>query len=251
MHASPETSREGSDAPVPQLVENVTDTLRILDLPIAEQVIVVPNISCSPCPSRSRVPEAAVSGSVGGSAELLCVSRSRSSAFQFLGVVFKVFSQYRVQQRRLPRWNAFLSRLWSRSLTFLLEVALGRGLPHQLVLQMRILLGGFPNIPPSSQKSAKLASHSSPRVPTSGSPSTPAAQLEVAPLPDSLEWVQLRDGNSGKTYCWNRRTRKSVWKPLPGVKVVWVGELTEEGRVRYWHRDTRVSALDLPPLPPG
>ena len=40
------------DALVPQLVENVTDTLRILDLPIAEQVIEVPKISCSPCPSR-------------------------------------------------------------------------------------------------------------------------------------------------------------------------------------------------------
>ena len=35
-------------------------------------------------------------------------------------------------------------------------------------------------------KNAKLASHSGPRVPASGSPSTPAAQLEVAPLPDSM-----------------------------------------------------------------
>ena len=35
----------------------VADTLRILDLPIAEQVMVVPKISCSPCPSRSLVPE--------------------------------------------------------------------------------------------------------------------------------------------------------------------------------------------------
>ena len=42
---------------VPQVVENVTDTLRILDLPIAEQVIEVPKISCSPCPSRFFVPE--------------------------------------------------------------------------------------------------------------------------------------------------------------------------------------------------
>ena len=46
------------DLPVPQMVENDTDTLlRILDFPIAEQVIEVPKISCSPCPSRSRVPE--------------------------------------------------------------------------------------------------------------------------------------------------------------------------------------------------
>ena len=46
------------DVPVPQMVENVTDTLlRILDFPIAEQVIEVPTISCSPCPSRSPIPE--------------------------------------------------------------------------------------------------------------------------------------------------------------------------------------------------
>ena len=44
------------DFPVPQMVGNVTDTLRILDHPIAEQVIEVPKIYCSPCPSRSVVP---------------------------------------------------------------------------------------------------------------------------------------------------------------------------------------------------
>ena len=45
------------DLPVPQTVDNVTDALRFLDLPLAEQVIKVPKISCSPCPSRSLVPE--------------------------------------------------------------------------------------------------------------------------------------------------------------------------------------------------
>ena len=44
------------DLPVPQVVENVTDTLRILDLLIAEQVIEVPKISCWRCPSRFLVP---------------------------------------------------------------------------------------------------------------------------------------------------------------------------------------------------
>ena len=38
-------------------------------------------------------------------------------------------------------WNAFLSGLSSRSLTFFLVVALGRVRPHLLMLQMRILLG--------------------------------------------------------------------------------------------------------------
>ena len=45
------------DLPVPQIGGDVTDTLRFLDFPIAEQVIDVPKISCSPCPSRSLVPE--------------------------------------------------------------------------------------------------------------------------------------------------------------------------------------------------
>ena len=41
----------------PQMVDYVADALRILDFPIAEQVIEVPKISCSPCPSRSPIPE--------------------------------------------------------------------------------------------------------------------------------------------------------------------------------------------------
>ena len=45
------------DLPVPQMVGDVTDTLRILDRPIAEQVIEVPMVSCSPCPSRSPIPK--------------------------------------------------------------------------------------------------------------------------------------------------------------------------------------------------
>ena len=58
-------------------------------------------------------------------------SPSRSSTLLLLRVVasglVKVFSQNRVQQQRLLLWNAFLSGLWSRSLTFLL---LGGGLGH-------------------------------------------------------------------------------------------------------------------------
>ena len=46
---------------------------------------------------------------------LLCGSRSRSSALQFLMVVVKVLSQDRVHQRLA---NAFLSELWSRSSFF-------------------------------------------------------------------------------------------------------------------------------------
>ena len=45
------------DAPVPQMVDYVAQALRLLDRPIAEQVITVPTVSCASCPSRSRVPE--------------------------------------------------------------------------------------------------------------------------------------------------------------------------------------------------
>ena len=101
--------------------------------------------------------------------------------------------------------------------------------------------GGFALFP--KLKNAKLASHSSPRV--------PAAQLEVAPLPDSVEWVRLRERHAGKTYFWNRRTNSTVWQAPAGVEVVWYGERDEEGGIWYWHRETRVSTFDLPPLPLG
>ena len=60
---------------------------------------------------------------------------------------------------------------------------------------------------------------------------------------DSIEWVKLMERNAGKTYYWNRRANSTVWKAPAGVEVVWVGEMTEEGEVWYWHRDTRVSTF--------
>ena len=45
------------DTPVLQLVDYEAEALRLLDRPIAEQVIAVPTVSCASCPSRSRVPE--------------------------------------------------------------------------------------------------------------------------------------------------------------------------------------------------
>ena len=105
---------------------------------------------------------------------------------------------------------------------------------------------GFFRTFPCPKKSAKLAPHSGSELLPESSPSTPAAQLE-----DSVEWVRLRDDNSGKAYYWNRRTFSTVWKSPPGVRVVWVGERNEEGGVYYWHRDTRVPTFILPPLPPG
>ena len=150
---------------------------------------------------------------------------SSSSTFQFLVVeapflVFMVFSQDSVQQRRLPG-NALLSGSWSRSLTLILvEVFLVHLL---LTLQMslaKVFFRTFPQI----KKSVKVAPHSGSELPPHPSSSTAAAQLE-----DSVEWVRLKDDKSGKPYYWNRHSFSTVWKPPPGVKVVWNSERNEEG----------------------
>ena len=183
---------------------------------------------------------------------------SSTSTFQFLVVeapflVFMVLSQDSVQHRCLPE-NAFLSGLWSRSLTlFLVEVFLVLSqvrvhllLTLQLVLKNALmnLVKGFFTLFPTIKKSAKVTSHPGSELPPHPSSWTAAAQLE-----DSVEWVRLREKHAGKTYFCNRRTNSRVWRA--GVEVVWYGEKDEVGSVWYWHRDTRVSTFDLPPLPPG
>ena len=134
----------------------------------------------------------------------------------------------------------------STSLIFPVEVfkvlALDRVHLHHLRLQLVFmvlqmgLVKEFFALFPKVKKSAQLASHSGSALLPESSPSTRAAQLE-----DSVEWAQLKDGNSGKPYYWNRRTFSTVWKPPSGVKVVWVGERNEEGGVWYTGTGSRVS----------
>ena len=45
------------DAPVPQMVDNPTDAFRVMDQPIAEQVIAAPKFVASSCPSREALRE--------------------------------------------------------------------------------------------------------------------------------------------------------------------------------------------------
>ena len=66
-------------------------------------------------------------------------------------------------------------------------------------------------------------------------------------MPVSTEWVQLSDGDAGKTNYCNRRTNSTVWKAPAGVEVVWVGSQDERGLRYFWHRVSRVSRYDLPP----
>ena len=69
-------------------------------------------------------------------------------------------------------------------------------------------------------------------------------------VPESVEWVQLLDPK-GKPYCWNRRAHATSWNPPEDTRVACVGEKGAGGEVWYWHKVTRVTRQDLPPLPPG
>ena len=90
------------DAPVPQMVEQLVDFFKDLDVEVPAQVIEVPKISQDIVPQRSGGPCSAGSGTAGGSADhciLLFASAdcgARALTFQFLVVVggllvFKVF----------------------------------------------------------------------------------------------------------------------------------------------------------------
>ena len=161
------------DLPMPQMVDYVADSLRILDFPIAEQFIEVPKISCSPCPSRFLVPEpqsaeqlVEVPTVLSPTRIALRIAEQIVDYSSSLVVVFKVFSHNRVQQRRLLLRYAILSGLSSRSLTFLLlVVALDGVLPHLLVCRVRQINGFFALFPVG--KSAASAAVPSPRVPAS------------------------------------------------------------------------------------
>ena len=146
------------DLLVPQMVGDVTDILRFLDFPIAELVIDVPKISCSPCPLRSLVPEPQTAEQL---VEVPTVLSPTRIALQIAEqIVDTPVPQGRGGKRRvqgfLPEQSSRaapsslerISELWSRSLTFLLlVVAWDTGLPRLLVLQMRILLGCFALFP--------------------------------------------------------------------------------------------------------
>ena len=138
-------------------------------------------------------------------------------------LVFMVFSQESVQHRCLPE-NAFLSGLWSISLT-LFQV--------EVFLVLMSLVKGFFRTFPQIKKSAKVTSHPGSELPPHSSSWTAAAQLE-----DSVEWVRLKDDNSGKPYT-------DALERLPGSHRLasrWCG--TAKGMRRDWSgtgTGTRVS----------
>ena len=114
------------DDPVPQTVKQQVDVLRFFNTlcPVSEQVDILCDVSVATHSWwnswwKCRRPYPTLRYFSG--------LWSSTSTFQFLLVegetlVFKVLSQNRVQPFRFLLQNAFLSGLWSRSLTFLLPV---------------------------------------------------------------------------------------------------------------------------------
>ena len=240
------------DGPVPLMVEQLVDVLQLLDalIPVAEQVIEVPKIiiECIPPRTSAREPQLA---------EQL-VEVPTIVSFSSLQRIMEQTVDIPVPQGggRHADLQGFLRGQSSTGAEQTVDIPggglqgsrPGQGSPASSSFQddadepREGVFRTFPLV----KKSAKVASHSGSALLPESSPSTPAAQLEV-----SVEWVRLRERHAGKTFYWNRRIRSTVWQAPAGVEVVWNGERNEDGGVWYWHRDTRVSTFDLPPLPPG
>ena len=235
------------DLPVPQMVDNVLDALRRLDLPIAEQVIDVPKISCSPCPSRCPIPEPQSAEQLVEVPTVLSptrialriaeqivdtpVPRGRGQGcvhgfLQEQSTTATPSAEERISERIVEQFSpSSVKRTSERieeQIVFLLQVvAWDTGLPHLLVLQMRILLGVFRTFP-RGKKSARASASPSAELPREVSSWTPAAYGETI---GADEWVQF--SQKGKPFYWNRRSHET--SPPEGVKVVWVGEQPASG----------------------
>ena len=261
------------DLPVPQTVDYVADALRILDFPIVEQVIEVPRI-CSPCPSRSPIPEPQSAEHLVEVPTVLSPTRiALQIAEQIVDTPVPCGRGQRRVQGFLPRQSSTATpsaeertseriveqsvfpssakRTSERIEEQLVDTSPGGGLAQGSASSAgpadEDFAGVFRTFP-RGKKSARAAASPSAELPREVSSWTPAAY--VAPS-GSDEWVELYDDVKSKTLYWNRRTRLSSWLPPEGVTVVSVGTMDEEEDYYYWHKQTRVSTYVLPPLPPG
>ena len=196
--------------PVPQMVENVADTLlRILDFPIAEQVIEVPKISCSPCPSRSLIPEPQSAEQL---VEVPTVLSPLRIAEQIVGIpVPRVCGQRRVQgflpEQSSTATASSLERISERTVEQIVDISPGGGLGQGSASSAGVADEDFPGFLAlfSMEKvrsagqvvSVQLGGHVS-------SSTLSAHQMARASEPvdsdGSIVWVQKRTPDIGKSY---------------------------------------------------
>ena len=215
------------DAPVPQMVDYVADALRLLDRPMAEQVIEVPKISCSPCPSRSRVPEPQSAEQLVEVPTVLSPTRiALQIAEQIVGIPAP---RGRVQQRRLLLlWNAFLSRL-EQLVDFPSSGGLGSSL--STCLPGSANQGALRTFP----RGKKVRRPQPSRVP--GCPPVSPHGLGTLMRTWALRMSRrLSRTRTMSSCCRKKRMRAAGSCPLP----VW-------GRPYSWHRSSRWSVWHLPP----
>ena len=131
------------DAPVPQMVDTVLEFFRALDLPVGEQVIAVPKISTDRV--SQRLVERRLPQMVEQLVDVPTVLSPLRIAEQIVGIPAPQrggnWSPLPGQSSTLsPLRNAFLSGLWSRSLSLLLQNAFLSGLWSRSLLVEIFLL---------------------------------------------------------------------------------------------------------------
>ena len=260
------------------------DALRLLDLPIAEQVIEVHKISCSPCRSRCSIPEPQSAEQLVDVPTVLSPTRI---ALRIAEQIVDIPASARGVSGSLQGFPPEQSSA-QRTASQIADIPVpGRGgsgcllgsLPEQSTTALHVSQeriseriveqidagGDFPSrragprVVLPRQGSAAAGAEQLADIVSSGGPHgfLPGQVSTASPgpvhvdlhLPDSAEWVELYS-DTGRTYFWNRRSNLTVWQPPAGLQVVWVGEKDEDGDVWYWHRRTRASGYSLPPLPP-
>ena len=253
------------DVPVPQMVDQLPDIEHFFAAlsPDPEQVIEVPKILPLDVPMRAALRVTQLVEQLVEVPTTVSYSSLLRTAEQLVDIpVPGGGGGISGAQGFLPRQSSTalhgsLERISERIVAQNVDFPVGGGLqdflPGQTSSASSSPADGFTDEPgkgvfrtfPQNKKSAELSSHSGSELPPHPSSSTAAAQQE-----GSVEWVRLRESQAGKAFFWNRRTNSTVWRAPAGVEVVWFGVKNEEGAVYYWHRDTRVSTYELPPLPP-
>ena len=220
------------DVPVPLMGEQVVDVLRFFDTlcPVAEQVIDVPKISLEDIPTRTPVRDPQLVEQLVEVPTILNFLKQkvdipvpgRGSSGCLLGSL---------PEQRTTALHVAQERISER----IEQIDAGGDFPSRRA-GPRVFRPRQRSAAAGAEQLADIVSHGPDHV--------------VEHLPESVEWVQLRDEATSKPYFWNRRTRETKWKPPPGIRVVWVGEKGSGAEVWYWHKGTRASTYDLPPLPP-
>ena len=76
------------------------------------------------------------------------------------------------------------------------------------------------------------------------------ATLSELMVAGSGEWVQWTHAETGRPYFYNRVTGTTTSEPPDGPPVVWIGQLSPDGKPYYWHRESLETVWELPPLSP-